>query len=250
MKEQHSIRILVVDDHDLVRAGVSEAARLLCQNATIFSVACIADALRVCAKEPDLDLILLDLVLPDAEGFSGLDAVLACLPDTPVILLTADGRKETMQVAFDHGASGYIPKSSNMTIIVNALRIILAGGNYLPGEMLSKPTRMAEGYSSRIVTGARDSFEAPMPLASFPSDAGATDFGLTPRQLSVAALMSRGLSNKEICRELELSISTVKTHVASILRALRTSSRARAAAILAAEKIGDDSDAIVKHVDQ
>lgn len=239
MKEQNNIKILVVDDHDLVRAGVSEAARMLCQNAAIFPVACIADALRVCAKEPDLDLILLDLALPDAEGFSGLDAILDCSPDTPVILLTADARKETMESAFAHGASGYIPKSSNMTIIVNALRIILAGGHYLPGEMLSKSSRVAITDNPEVIINGYDSFETTQRSASSSSDAVITDFGLTPRQLSVAALVSRGLSNKEISRELGLSISTVKTHVASILRALRTSSRARAAAILAGG-IGDD----------
>lgn len=237
MSERQNLKILVVDDHDLVRAGVSEAARSLAQNTIIHSVACIADALVVCAKEQDLDLILLDLALPDAEGFSGLDAILDCLPDAPVILLTADCRKETMEEAFLHGASGYIPKSSNMTIIVNALNIILAGGRYLPGEMLNSAPRVIAGGSAKAVNSRFDIVDAGVGDTDVnnSTDTEIADFGLTSRQRAVARLLSQGLSNKEICRELGLSISTVKTHVASILRALRTSSRAGAAAILASE---------------
>ena len=248
-----ALRILVVDDHDLVRAGVAAAAGQLSAEAEIFSAASIAQALEIFKKCPEVDLVLLDLVLPDATGFSGLEAILACSPDVPVILLTADVRKETMEQAFIRGASGYIPKSSNMAIIVNALRIILAGGRYLPGELLGLKTNAEAPLSTEIPVEPDSRKQEIVAGVVAPSDddegaysgrdmrEGASFYGLTSRQRAVAKLLSEGMSNKEICRELTLSVSTVKTHVASILRALRTSSRAKAMAILA-EAVRDLSD--------
>lgn len=236
------LRILVVDDHDLVRAGVAMAAREIAKDSEVYSAASIGEALNVFKHCPGVDLVLLDLVLPDAVGFSGLDAILECNPDVPIILLTADARKETMDEAFHKGASGYIPKSSNLTIIVNALKIILAGGRYLPSEMLG---RGAKAVASRpfnwyAAGGESDNSSGRASMASETGSKRDLSFvpdtsGLTLRQTMVAALLSQGLSNKEICRELDLSVSTVKTHVASILRALRTSSRTRAMAILSAQ---------------
>lgn len=240
METRPPLRILVVDDHDLVRAGVTAAASELSSNAEVFSAASIAGAVEIIERHRDIDLVLLDLVLPDAIGFSGLEAVLHASPDVPIILLTADARRETMEQAFLMGASGYIPKSSNMQIIVNALRIILAGGRYLPGELLDgRPaeTPRAGSYVAPAGTEGEAGGEGTEPCdpsahEAFDGSADFTTYGLTARQRAVAALLRKGMSNKEICRELDLSVSTVKTHIASILRALRTSSRAKAAAIL------------------
>lgn len=236
----NELSILVIDDHDLVRAGISAAASELSANACIFSAASIAEGTALLNKHPDIDLVLLDLILPDATAFSGLETILHLNPEIPVILLTADSRRETMDEAFLKGASGYIPKSSNMAIIVNALRIILAGGRYLPGEMLND-------RRSHISLTAKDTLPPSLPHASqesaipsakeeFPAADHYLVYGLTPRQIAVADLLRRGLSNKEICRELDLGISTIKTHIASILRALRTTSRTKAMALLNSDK--------------
>lgn len=226
MNTEPSLSILVVDDHDLVRAGVAAVAEQLARNTRVLSAASIAEGVSVLENHPEIDLVLLDLALPDAVALSGLDEILRTNPDVPIILLTADERRETMEEAFRKGASGYIPKSSNMQIIMNALRIILAGGRYLPGEMLERINLPAKRGNTEMPTGE---------VATTPSDNQPRfpeRYGLTPRQTSVAELLRRGLSNKEICRELDLGISTVKTHVASILRASRTSSRAKAIALL------------------
>lgn len=226
MNTELSLCILVVDDHDLVRAGVAAVAEQLARNTRVLSAASIAEGVSVLANHPEIDLVLLDLALPDAVALSGLDEILRTNHDVPIILLTADERRETIEEAFRKGASGYIPKSSNMQIIMNALRIILAGGRYLPGEMLERIN----------VTTKLEKTEMPISdMSPTPSDKQPRfpeQYGLTSRQKSVAELLRRGLSNKEICRELDLGISTVKTHVASILRASRTTSRAKAIALL------------------
>lgn len=227
MNDEHSLSILVIDDHELVRAGIAAAAEQLAQGARVLSAGSIAQGVAVLGDHPEIDLVLLDLVLPDAVALSGLDEILRTNPDVPVILLTADERRETMEEAFRKGASGYIPKSSNMQIIMNALRIILAGGRYLPGEMLGPTT-----FSSAKREGYGVPSGAPIPELASHQSRIPQHYRLTPRQASVAELLKRGLSNKEICRELDLGISTVKTHVASILRALRTTSRAKTIAML------------------
>lgn len=216
-----TLSILIIDDHDLVRAGVSAAVSELTVNTKIFSAASITEGLAILGKHPDIDLVLLDLVLPDVIHFSGLEAILSLNPEVPVILLTADARPQMMDEAFRLGAAGYIPKSSNMQIIVNALRIILAGGRYLPGEMLDREPGLlfASGRERNVPNQKLEG-------------SGNLVYCLTERQQTVAELLRRGMSNKEICRELDLGVSTVKTHVASILRALRTTSRAKAMALL------------------
>lgn len=224
MKTKPSLTVLIIDDHDLVRAGVIKAAEQLAPDAVVLSAASIAEGIRAVIDCPEIDLVLLDLVLPDASGFSGLDAILAANPDVPVILLTADARRETMEQAFRKGASGYIPKSSSLQIITNALRIILAGGRYLPSEILQHTQSSTARFGSAFLQ------EATLPLPE--RITSMAHYGLTSRQLMVADLLRQGYSNKEIGKELNLGLSTVKTHVASILRALRTSSRTKALALL------------------
>lgn len=236
---EDALSILVVDDHHLVRAGITAAACELAANTSIFGAASILECMAILARHPNIDLVLLDLVLPDAFEFSGLDSILERYPEIPVILLTADTRRETMDEAFRKGASGYIPKSSNMQIIVNALRIILAGGRYLPGEMLDYNglTRYSRHSPDCAIQETLSVLEANVHIGSGnkttpPCVSYASCYGFTSRQKAVADLLRRGLSNKEICRELDLGLSTVKTHVASILRAMRTTSRTKASALL------------------
>lgn len=231
MTSATKLEILVVDDHDLVRAGIIAAVQRLSEETTVYEAATIADAIEILHDRQSIDLVLLDLVVPDAEEFDGLDRILRQNPDIPVILLTADARCETIDAAFEKGATGYIPKSSNMTIIVNALQIILAGGHYLPSEMLDSK-RLKAAPSAPSAPAIYDSAES---CAQNTNTRTTYAFGLTDRQSDVAKLLKQGLSNKEICRELNLSISTVKTHVAAVLRVCRTTSRAKAMVMLNSE---------------
>lgn len=233
MSNEQPLTILIIDDHHLVRAGIAAAAEQLAPGTSVLSAASIAQGVSVLEVHPEIDLVLLDLALPDAVALSGLDEVLCTNPDVPVIMLTADERRETMEDAFKKGASGYIPKSSSIQIVMNALRIILAGGRYLPEEML--------GSAAPPSTGSENAKGPTVAMPRAPADRiswYSTQYGLTSRQADVAELLRLGLSNKELCRELGLGISTVKTHIASILRALRTTSRAKAMALLS--KAGDD----------
>jgi DNA-binding NarL/FixJ family response regulator len=170
-----------------------------------------ADELIRC--NPDISLVLLDLGLPDRDGFEMLASLRQSHPAIAVVVLSALNDRDNVRKSLDAGAQGFIPKTAAREILLGALRLILAGGVYIPPEIL----------------GA-----APEPRAASPSatahGAGQTpsDLGLTERQLDVLALMMQGKSNKLICRHLNLAEPTVKNHVSSILKALNVNNRTEA----------------------
>lgn len=140
-------------------------------------------------------------------------------PQVTIVVLSADESPETVLAAIDAGAAGFIPKTARSGVMQQALRTVLAGGVYLPPAMLLAPRAEA----------------AAVALDPAPPDADAVT-GLTPRQTEVLRLLIEGKPNKLICRELELSESTVKTHLASIFRRLGASSRTQA--VVAAARLG------------
>lgn len=238
------MKILIADDHAVVRAGLISVLGALCQ----LSIECIeaedADqVLGVLESGLHLDLVILDLFMPGANGFELLSELCVRLDGSPVVVFTASEDLADARKAMDCGASGYIPKSTDPALMLQAIRLVLEGGVYCPAELfqaiparntrpLPPPIERSEAPSE---VGCADQLPGQLPPQDPPS---AFDLALTSRQLQVLALIAKGRSNKMIARELELSENTVKSHVVAILRALGAANRIEAAML--ARELGFD----------
>jgi DNA-binding NarL/FixJ family response regulator len=209
------MKILVVDDHALIREALRGVLKELRSDAVILEGSDGRRAMELVGEHADIGLILLDLNLPDADGFSMLAELRERHPGISVVVLSAQQDRGSVVKALDLGALGFIPKSAQREVMLAALDLVFAGGIYIPPEILSR--REPEPSQST----------APPP-ATGASRGSPRDLGLTDRQLEVLALMMRGKSNKAICRVLDVAEPTVKNHVTAIFRALKVSNRTEA----------------------
>lgn len=205
------MKVLVIDDHPLIGEALRQLLKALEPDVEPLQAQRAADALAALHESADISLILLDLALPDADGFEFLRELRAQYPSIPVVVLSASDQPEIVMRALDDGAMGFIPKSSNNQVLISALRLVLSGGVYLPPQLLMQRTGHA-------VAG----LPVGKPSASY------RDIGLTERQAQVLALLIQGKPNKLICRELDLAEGTVKIHITAILRALKVTTRTQA----------------------
>lgn len=218
-----TMKTLLVDDHALFREGLALLITQGFEHLVLLQAGDITEALEQLAAHPDVQLILLDLALPDSAGTSGLVRLREHAPQITVVVLSADETPEMVLAAIDAGAAGFIPKTARSGVMQAALRVVLDGGVYLPAAAL-------------LTRAGFDGEEAAAPApAALLLETDALQ-ALTPRQCDVLRLLIEGKSNKLICRELELSESTVKTHLASIFRRLGASSRTQA--VVAAARLG------------
>lgn len=204
------MKILVVDDHQLIREALRGVLKELQRDAVILEASHAGQATQTITEQTDIDLVLLDLTLPDREGFTVLEELRQRQPAPSVVVLSAIQDRSHVVRALDLGASGYIPKSATRDVMLGAIRLVLAGGVYIPPQVLERDAP-AEPAASPI---NRDHIEA-----------CGSQLGLTDRQIDVLALMMQGMNNKTICRVLNLAEPTVKNHVSSILRAFKVSNR-------------------------
>ena len=195
------MRILVVDDHPLIQVALQHVLEELDAGLEHFQAHDARTARDVLAVSPSIDLILLDLTLPGCDGFVFLRELRLEWPGIPVLVLSATHDRATIESALDMGAMGFIPKTANANLLLDAMRLVLAGGVYVPTE--------SSGFDGPRVR----------PVAK-PSE-----LGLTARQADVLKLLVQGKPNKLICRDLRLSEGTVKVHVSAILRALNVHTR-------------------------
>jgi DNA-binding NarL/FixJ family response regulator len=214
------LKLLVVDDHPLMREAVQGVVARLEAGATVLAAGDSEQGFAVADAEPDLDLVLLDLNVPGLAGIPALKAWRRRYPEVPVVVLSSADDRPTVLAAIAAGAAGFIPKSSPNEVLLNALRLVLAGGKYLPPEALA-PVAGSGARAPRVATGRARSLET---------------LGLTDRQAQVLKLLAAGKSNKLICRELDLAERTVKAHISAVFRALGVTTRTQAA--LAAAKLG------------
>jgi len=204
------MKILIVDDHPLVRDALANVLLQLGEQIWVLEASSVSGALAELEAHPDTALILLELMVSSAKGTSAIEQLQAACPDALVVVLSAMDDTKTVLAALDSGAKGFISKCSTSAVLVNALRLVLAGGMYIPATLsLTAP-----------VPGL---FAARAPLG------GVDDLRLTRRQSDVLRLLAQGKANKVISRELGVAQSTVKAHVAAILRALGVSNRTEAA---------------------
>lgn len=203
------MRILVVDDHPLVLDALRGIVKKLGREVEVLSARsrdeCLAQLRNVC----EIDLLLLDLGVPGADGLSALAEVRQLHPEIPLVVVSATDDGNTINDAIGLGAMGFIPKSSPPDVMLSALRLVLSGGIYLPPAALAPRSQRSNGTAKRAA-----------PFSATPAD-----LGLTPRQSEVLSLLLQGKPTKLICRSLGLAEGTVKIHVASILRAVGVSTR-------------------------
>jgi DNA-binding NarL/FixJ family response regulator len=203
------MKVLLVDDHALIRDALRGVLKELTDDATVLEASDCRQAMRLIEAHPDLHLILLDLNLPDQDGFAVLVDLRKRYATMSVVVLSALHDRANVLKALDLGALGFIPKSASRDVMVNALRLVFAGGIYIPPEALAPA----------------DAKEA-QPVAGRPVLPADLDF--TERQMEVLALMMRGKSNKAISRVLDVAEPTVKHHVTAILKALKVTNRTEA----------------------
>jgi len=217
------MKILVIDDHVLIREALRGVLKELKGQATVIIEAPDSrQAMRQIEQNRDVELILLDLGLPDRDGFELLAELCERYPTISVVVLSAYHDSDRVRKALDFGVLGFIPKSAQREVMLSAFNLIFAGGIYIPPEILGRhelapaPGQKAVAPPERRVSGA--------------------DLGLTERQIEVLALMMQGKSNKAICRVLDVAEATVKIHVSAILKALKVTNRTEA--VIAAGALG------------
>lgn len=204
--------ILIADDHPMIATALSMAARQVVPDAITHHVESLAGALDAVGQRA-FDLILLDLMLPDAQGFVGLVTIAKAQPRTPIAIISANEQPATIQQAARHGARGYIAKSAPMSEMIAAIRALLAGGQVFP----------AQAFAEDDAPVARDS--------------AARIADLSAAQLRVLRAAASGSANKQIAYELGISEPTVKTHFAQIFRKLGVTNRTQAILALQALEV-------------
>ena len=212
-----SMKILLVDDHVLIRDALRGVLAELQRDAQILDAADSGSAFEAIEKNPDVQMIVLDLNLPDRGGFDVLAEIRERYPAIGVVVLSGNQDRASVHAALDLGALGFIPKSAQREVMLSAFNLIFAGGIYIPPQILER----SPGSPGTAPRHARHR---------------AADLGLTERQMAVLALMMQGKSNKVICRDLDLAEPTVKNHVTAILKALKAKNRTEA--VIAAGALG------------
>lgn len=209
------MKLLLVDDHALFRDGLAlliDQAGLPAQH--LLHAGDLAEARARLAEHPDIRLVLLDLALPDSDGLDTLRRLREPGGAPACLVVSAQDDARTVLAAIDAGAVGFIPKSAQSELMLDALRTVLAGGVYLPTSVSARPPARA---AAAMVDAAEQ-------------------LGLSPRQVDVLRLLIEGRANKQICSELGLAESTVKTHLEAIFKRLDVNSRTQA--VVAAARLG------------
>jgi DNA-binding NarL/FixJ family response regulator len=197
--------ILIADDHPLFREALGRAVRRAAGEATIHEAGDVATLMRALESHPDGDLLLLDLNMPGAHGFSALVSIRSAYPTVPIVMVSANDDAATVNRALALGAAGFIPKSVDADTLSAAVAKVLGGDTWVPPGLGAAP-----GMSEEDRDAARR-------LAS-----------LTPQQFRVLGLVCSGLLNKQIAYELDVSEATVKAHMTAILRKLDVYTRTQA----------------------
>ena len=208
------MKILVVDDHALVREGLRQVLKGLGELTHILEACDGRQALALADAHDDLDLVRLDFHLPDMGGLEAIDALASKHPELPILVLSGTVDPHLVREVLARGAAGFLPKSSSPEVVEAALRLVLAGGRYLPDAV----RLLALGEAA-----------PPLPVAA--NGAGDGHAVLTARQRHVLQLLAQGSPNKQIARELGISPATVKAHVAQVLAALGAGNRTEAVMI-------------------
>ena len=205
--------VIVADDHPLFRTAIKEALQASQGDTTFLEANSFETLQELVAVNQNVDLVLLDLHMPGVSGFAGLVFLCKRYPSVPVVIISANEDPLVIQRALDHGAAGFIPKSSDIKTITRAINEILMGEIWAP---VSKQANLPGNNVSELAMAER--------MAR-----------LTPQQFKVLMMVSQGLLNKQIAYDMDISEATDKAHVTAIMNKLGVSNRTQA--VLAASKL-------------
>jgi DNA-binding NarL/FixJ family response regulator len=194
------MKILNIDDHVLIRDGVALIVQELAEDIQYLPASCYAEAEQLAIQHPDIELVLLDISLPDVSGFDILEKLTVQLPTVSVIILSGSESSADITRAMNASAQGYIPKSYSKDLMLSAIRLVLSGGIFIPPSVFQNN-------------------QLEMPKNTL----------LTQRQQAVLNLLSEGKSNKIIARDLNMAVNTVGVHVMAIFKILGVNNRTEAA---------------------
>ena len=218
------MNVLLVDDHPLILTALKAIVEGISPDIRTHCVTSGAEARAALQRQPGFDIVLLDIGLDDCDGFDLLVELHEKDPSMQIVVVSAVDRTADVIRAIDLGAVGFVPKRSSTAELTEALQMVMTGGLYVPAVMdFGRAARQDDG-----VQEACPPMQAPTTSALRPPPSTLEELGLTPRQRQVLDLLLRAQSNKLIARELNLSVETVKDHVAAVLRALGVSSRTQA----------------------
>lgn len=221
------LKILLIDDHVMVREGL----RLLLINegldCNLLEAASCTSALKLLEEHEDVDWILLDLGLPDMSGIEALGLLRKHYAHVPIVVVSGLEDRALVLECINRGAMGFIPKSFSSAMLTQALRVVFAGGVYLPPALFGQHTSTVPATALSIKSAAQKKLFS---------------LGMTGRQIQVLELTVQGFSNKLIAKKLDLSEATIKTHVAASLRALNVKNRTQAVFTVAKFGLLADTD--------
>jgi DNA-binding NarL/FixJ family response regulator len=209
-------RIIIVDDHPLFRDALRQALSSSLDQIEISEAGSIEELHGILDRDGDVDLVLLDLTMPDVQGLSGLLQLRSQYASVPVVIVSANNDPTVIRKCLDYGALGFVPKSEPVERIRQAVQTVIAGGIWTPA-----------------------SFDATAPSNANDRDLAARLSLLTPQQLKVLGMLGEGLLNKQIAYKLGVSEATIKAHVSAILQKLGVDSRTQAVIAINRAGIGN-----------
>lgn len=218
------MKYLIVDDHALVAGALTLLLEDRDPEADVHTAATADAALELVDREGDADLLILDLSLPGVTGTELMEEIVRRQPMLKILVVSGLADQESIMRVLQLGAAGFVPKSLDTELLSSAIDFVLKGGVYIPSKLLTESQK--DGFFTRTATRLKTPEAAPPHL--------------TDRQLDVLAQLAKGAPIKRICRELDLSEGTVKTHVAAIYRSFGASNRTEA--LIAARRAGFDID--------
>lgn len=218
------MKYLIVDDHALVAGALTLLLEDRDPEADVHTATTADAALELVDREGDADLLILDLSLPGVTGTELMEEIARRQPMLKILVVSGLADQESIMRVLQLGAAGFVPKSLDTELLSSAIDFVLKGGVYIPSKLLTESQK--DGFFTRTAARLKAPESAPQHL--------------TDRQLDVLAQLAKGAPIKRICRELDLSEGTVKTHVAAIYRSFGASNRTEA--LIAARRAGFDID--------
>jgi len=212
-------KLLIADDHPLFRAALRGAAIDAVAGLVVLEAESLEGVLALLESNRDVDLVLLDLHMPGNHGLAGLAAIRAQYPEVAVVVVSANDDPRVVRRALDHGAAGYLPKSSGLDELREAIRCVLACEQWLPASLRASVVR-AQSSQHDTELAAR--------LAS-----------LSPQQFRVLTLVAEGLLNKQIADRLDVQERTVKAHLTAIFERMGVRNRTQAGVVLRELELSD-----------
>lgn len=208
------MKVLIADDHALFRDGLSLQLEQLAPQTIVFQAGNFSQAIKIIEDEAKLDLILVDLDMPDMQWEEGLRNLQMVAGDTRIVVISASEDLRSIRRVIESGISGYIPKRADTKILTGALKLILDGGTYFPPVVFDGTVPSMKAAVTQVAKGK----------------------SLTNRQNEVLGYVAEGLSNKQIAYEMGVSEATVKLHVNALLRSVGATNRTQA--VIKAQKMG------------